>query len=117
MSENTVQEANEDIPVVFAGDVIPVSEDIIPNSQFVINELDYSMTIADEGDYWSDYFANLENQYVDMLVDDEETELEDEHISSESEDDMSTPIFPGSMTTLGMSLYSILVYAIKHSLR
>ena len=93
---------------------VDVDDDLRPGTT-VVDSLD--VIIDGEDEFWSDYFVELENQYMDLLKDDEEEDYELENAIPECANDLSVPIFDGSLTTVGMSLYSILSYAVKNSLR
>ena len=82
---------------------------------------DLTLTVENEDEYWSSYYQEVEDLYEDVLMD--ENPNDENHDGTELEEPMattcslSTPIFEGSMTTLGVSLYSIVSFAVKNALR
>ena len=111
-----------------------VAEEIIDTSEDVsvdpVEALDIvEDTLDDFTDLFHQHLEDLQKEYDDVLNDSDDIEIFDMlmmdteiHLDQEdhqlnSFEELSQPIFPGSSTTVGMSLYSIISYAVKNKLR
>ena len=84
-------------------------------------DVDVNVNIAIDEEHWQDYFLDMKNQYRDWLIEDE-TDNSNERPESESppdvdQYDLAGAIYEGSLTTLGMSLFAIISFAVKNSIR
>lgn len=100
-------------------DHIMSSEPLIETVQYDIRDL--LVNFENEEEYWSAYYQGVEDLYEDVLMGEDQNDEDGDVTGSEppmaTPTNMSTPIFDGSLTTLGVSLYSIVSFAVKNSLR